>query len=91
MTVMPGVEIDPVVLEDFEVSLPCDYHEEDGCQDVARWILYGAGCCPAGACHALACDHCKEVRMTTEDGVECVGCGLITAPARHAYRRVEAI
>jgi len=75
-----------------DLEIPCDFAEMTaGCPDQpARWVMFVADHGHGGTAR-LACDHCKTVRLTTEAGVECIACGHVTVPARHAYSRIEAL
>lgn len=78
-----------ILREDLET--PCDYAEEQTCsQGPAHWVMHLVPCC-SGLVQTLACDRCMDIRMTTEDGIECDRCGLVTVPARRAYMRIEHI
>lgn len=74
-------------------AIPCDYSDDWACSDApATWVMFKA--CPVcdkrGA--RLVCETCKDVRMSTEDGLICQpGCGEVVAPARHMYSRVEPL
>lgn len=73
------------------LEVPCSYAEEETCsKGAARWVLHLVPCC-SGMVQTLACGRCKDIRLSTEDGIECDRCGLVTVPARYAYYRVEAI
>ena len=88
---MTALDIELVVLEVEDLDIPCSYAEEETCSRMAaRWIMFLEPCC-SGMVQNLACDKCKDDRLSTEDGVECALCGLVTIPARRKYYRVEAI
>lgn len=80
-----------------DLEIPCDFSDDPICGDSpAHWVLFKH--CPG--CHdrkaLLACDNCKDARMSSECGVICQsrdggGCGELIAPARKAYERVEAL
>lgn len=80
-----------------EHEIACDFFGDPFCKgSAAKWVMFK--CCPSCSDRKalLACDTCKDARMTSEAGVICQnfqgdGCGELIAPARHAYERVEAL
>lgn len=80
------------IVGDFEVS--CEYAGDDPTEckdDPARWALHLNPCCPAGAGVRLACDVCKELRVTSGGAVRCEHCNFIFFPARKAYHYIEPL
>lgn len=78
-------------LEDIvgEFELPCEYAELFGCDAAANWIMH-AKCGCGVSVQRLACGGCKNILLSTENGVRCPAeCGEVFVPARHAYHRVE--
>ncbi len=74
-----------------DLDIPCSYAEEPTCgKGPAKWVMRLVPCC-SGMMQTLACDRCKDIRMVTEDGIECDRCGLVTVPARYAYYAIEAL
>lgn len=74
-----------------DIETPCDYSEEYSCNDSpARWALHLTVCsCGVGGVR-LACTDCKDQRLKEDSAVAC-DCGEVTAPARLAYARIEAL
>lgn len=74
-----------------ELQVPCDYSQSRWCPNhPAKWAATVS--CPGcgWTAHRLLCD-CKDFLMVTEDCIECKTCGEIVAPARHAFKYIEAI
>ena len=71
---------------------PCDYSEAPSCtKDPAHWVLRCVPCgCGEGG-FRLACTRCKDIRLLSEGGVVCGGCGTVTVPARLAYSSIEPL
>ena len=88
-TYLEAVEFGQIVPD---MPLMCDYSEEPTCpKGAAKWAMFCARCTCGASGITLACGVCKDVRMSTEDGVECGVCGAVTIPARLAYSRIEAL
>lgn len=74
-----------------DVALPCDYSDSDTCpKQPAEWVLFLVRCTCGRGGTSLACDTCTQYRLASDGAVEC-DCGVVTAPARHAYGYVEHI
>lgn len=89
---LPDTNLAEDIIGDLET--PCDFSqfEGDGCPDLpAQWVMHRVPCCAGVPLVALACDPCKEARMSSEDSVECDYCGHVTVPARRAYRYIEPL
>lgn len=88
LDIRPDIRTHPVE----DIAPPCDLGSMDEpCSNPAKWIMRPVPCCVGALVPRLACDSCKEARMTSEEGVLCVDCEQYTAPARHAYASIEAI
>lgn len=76
-----------------DIEIPCDHIGDGFCPGApAKWaMLWKCPSCSHGGL-SLACDDCKDMRLSSSDGVEDIsGCGDVIAPARHMYVRVEAL
>ena len=77
-----------------DLEIPCDYADSKTCPDLpAHWILYRKrDMCTCGKTGAvLACDHCKDVRMSTDGALICTGCGDCITPPSSAYSLIEPL
>ena len=85
----------PETITVFEESLgiPCDFGDDERHQHgAAEWVMYLHPCCGTTVRIRLACDMCKTERTTVKlSAVECADCGHVSAPARKAYMRTEAL
>lgn len=92
MTMM-GIEVTAVTEAVGELAIPCDFGEDARHEhDQADWVMFLHPCCGEQVRVRLACDLCFTERMTVKlSAVECVDCGHISAPARKAYMRTEAL
>lgn len=93
MSVMAGLEVVsmPEALESLEI--PCEYSEDSRHEhESASWVLFLTPCCSEQIRVRLACDLCKTERLTVKlSAVKCEDCGHVSAPARKAYCRTEAL
>lgn len=72
-----------------DLELPCEYSWLFHCDDAAHWVMH-ARCGCGVAVQRLACGGCKNILLSTEEGVRCPAeCGEVFVPARRAYHRVE--
>lgn len=89
---MMSTEHDETVFTEIvgEIEIPCDYDRLFHCgPDAARWVMTGRCDCGYQG-DRLVCGGCKNVVLSTEEGLSCPeGCGLIHAPARHIFIRIE--
>lgn len=77
-----------------EHEIPCELGKTfSGCDRTAEWAMFRkSGLCDCGSRPpALACTDCKDMRMARDEGVVCAECGVLVAPARKAYSRIEAL
>lgn len=74
-----------------DMEMACDYSDDETCsQGPAEWVLFLVRCeCGVGGTR-LACDGCTQMRIASDDAVEC-DCGEVTAPARLAYSYIEHV
>lgn len=97
---MTSTTIEVTHLEEIVGDHPicCDYADDEFnasdflcSKEPAKWVLVLVRC---ATCHMggarLACDTCKDIRLSSEGGVVC-DCGEVTVPARAAYSRIEAL
>ena len=80
------------IVDGFDIA--CEYagDEPTTCQDdPAQWALHLNPCCPAGSGIRLACNICKELRMTSGVAVRCEHCNFVFFPASKAYRYIEPL
>lgn len=93
MTAMTPEDI--TVLEDLEqYDPPCELGiGKADCDNPAKWIMFRAPnvCQCKSRPPALACDRCKDYRMSLDGIVFCHVCRDAISPARIGYNRVEAL
>ena len=78
------------IVHDFE--LPCELGpDEKPCERTAHWVLHRWPCCSAYGNHRLACDKCKDARLSNNIGVECGRCGQVWFDAATAYHLIEEL
>lgn len=89
---MTSMQTDDLIVTELLESLetPCDFSDHWSCsKGRAEWVLHRVRCeCGVGGA-VLACDGCKNDRLSSESAVECGKCGEVTAPARAAYSYIE--
>lgn len=89
---MMSPEVDTIILTAADLDIACDFITKgEQCDKPARWIMHREYCCSANAHPALSCTSCKDLRLSQDAAVECAHCGYIAAPARLAYRMIEAL
>ena len=85
----PGASALQQIVGDLEV--PCDYGERKWgfSHGAAKWVGFVRAC---PTCHSsgqrLFCEGCFSV-FSTDDNCFTCDCGEVTAPARHAFSRLE--
>lgn len=96
MNMTPGIETTTieVTLADIvgDHDICCDFAEHASCPKTsAAWAMHTVQCaCGVGGVR-LSCTPCKDMRIESEDGVRCGGCGYVTIPARLAYQFIEPL
>jgi len=81
------------MVDDHEIACELGTNMTDECPNTAKWVMFRkSGMCGCvGLPPALACDSCKDSRMSSEGAVVCVFCRGVIAPARHGYARIEPL